>query len=138
MNIAIRYYTKSGNTKKLADAISEIACIPALPVTEKLPSDTDVLFLCNSVYWGGVDSAVKTFLKNPCAKISCLVNVSTAALVESSYAQMKKLAEKEGITISDKEFHCKGAFAALHKGKPDSSDIEAVKAFAKEIIQGAE
>lgn len=29
MNIAIRYYTRSGNTKKVADAISDALALPA-------------------------------------------------------------------------------------------------------------
>ena len=93
----------------------------------------DALFLCNSVYWAGVDGKVKKFLKNPGAKIGRLVNVSTAALIESTYGQMKKLAADAGIPLSEREFHCKGSFKALHKGKPDDADIAAVKRFACEI-----
>lgn len=134
MNIAVRYYSKSGNTQKLANAISEEIGVKALSVEEKLTNDVDILFLCNSVYWGGVDSHVKDFIKNPGAKVSTLINISTAALTESSYPQIKKLATNANIPISTKEFHCKGSFAALHKGKPNLEDIKAVKAFAKDII----
>ena len=69
----------------------------------------------------------------PGAKIGQLVNVSTAALIESTYGQMKKLAAEAGIPLSEREFHCKGSFKALHKGKPDDADIAAAKRFAREI-----
>lgn len=134
MKIAIRYYTQTGNTKKLADAIAAELDIEAKGIDSPLEEDVDVLFLCNSVYWAGVDGKVKKFLKSPGAKIGELVNVSTAALIESTYAQMKKLTADAGIPLSVREFHCKGSFKALHKGKPDDADIAAVKRFARGIV----
>ena len=32
------------------------------------------------------------------------------------------------------EFHCKGSFKVLHKGKPNAEDLKAVSAFAKDVI----
>ena len=134
MKIAIRYYTQTGNTKKLADAIAAELGVEAKPIDARLEEDTDLLFLCSSVYWAGVDGKVKAFLKSPGAKIGQLVNVSTAALIESTYAQMKKLAAEAGIPLSEREFHCKGSFKVLHKGKPDAEDLKAVGAFAKDVV----
>ena len=133
MKIAIRYYTQTGNTKKLADAIAAELGVAARSIDSPLEEDVDVLFLCNSVYWAGVDGKVKKFLKSPGAKIGQLVNVSTAALIEATYGQMKKLAADAGIPLSEREFHCKGSFKMMHKGKPDDADITAVKRFAREI-----
>ena len=133
MKAAVRYYTQTGNTKKLVDAIADELGMEAKSIDSPLEEDVDILFLCNSVYWAGVDGKVKKFLKSPGAKIRQLVNVSTAALIESTYGQMKKLAADAGIPLSDREFHCKGSFKALHKGKPDDADIAAAKRFAREI-----
>ena len=134
MKAAVRYYTQTGNTKKLADAIAAELGVEAKSIEAPLPEDTDILFLCNSVYWAGVDGKVKKFLKSPGAKIGQLVNVSTAALIESTYAQMKKLSAEAGISLSEKEFHCRGSFKALHKGRPNADDIQAVKAFARGVV----
>lgn len=134
MKTAIRYYSKSGNTKKLAEAIASVAGAEALDVSKPLTEDVDILFLCNSVYWAGVDGNVKAFLKKPGAHIGRLVNVSTAALIESTYGQMKKLAAEAGIPLSEQEFHCRGSFQVLHRGKPDAEDLRRVKAFARSVI----
>lgn len=136
MNIAVRYYTKSGNSKKLANAVAEQLGVKALSVEHKLTEDADVLFLCNSVYCAGVDGNVKKFLKAPGAKIGKLVNVSTAAILESTYSQIKKLAANEGINVADAEFHCRGSFTVMHRGKPDAEDIKRVKKFAAKIAKG--
>ena len=55
MKIAIRYYTQTGNTKKLAQAIAEALGVEAKDITCPLEEKTDILFLCNSVYWAGID-----------------------------------------------------------------------------------
>ena len=134
MKAAVRYYTQTGNTKKLADAIAAELGIEAKSIDAPLEEDTDILFLCSSVYWAGVDGKVKKFLKNPGAKIGQLVNVSTAALIESTYWQIKKLSAAAGIPLSEKEFHCKGSFKALHKGRPNAEDLKAVRAFAEGVL----
>ena len=134
MKIEIRYFTKTGNTKKLAEAIAQELNIEAQELSAPLSEKTDILFLCNSVYWAGAVSSVKKFISENKSKIGLLVNVSTAAMIESTYAQIKKIAEKEGVKLSDKEFHCRGKFTALHSGHPDEADIADVKEFARKVI----
>ena len=134
MKAAVRYHTQTGNTKKLADAIAAELGIEAKNIDVPLEEDTDILFLCNSVYRAGVDGKVKKFLKNPGTKIGQLVNVSTAALIESTYGQMTKLSAEAGIPLSEREFHCKGSFKVLHKGRPNAEDLRDVRAFAKDVV----
>ncbi len=135
MNIAVRYYTQTGNTKKLADAIAEELGVAAKPVTEPLEEKAEVLFLCNSVYWAGIDKQVKKFVKDNAGSIGMLVNVSTAALIESTFNQMKKVATENGVTLCDQEFHCRGKFTALHAGHPNAEDLKAVRVFAKKVTE---
>jgi hypothetical protein len=46
----------------------------------------------------------------------------------------KKLSAEAGIPLSEREFHCKGSFKMLHKGRPDAEDLKAVRAFARSIV----
>ena len=55
MKAEIRYFTKTGNTKKLADAIAEELGTQAKDLSASLPEKTDILFLCSSMYWAGAD-----------------------------------------------------------------------------------
>ncbi|XME01612.1 hypothetical protein QYZ88_013000 [Lachnospiraceae bacterium C1.1] len=71
------------------------------------------------------------FLKDNAGKIGDLVNLSTAALIESTYGQMQNLTRDAGIKLSDKEFHCRGSFTALHAGHPDAADMAAACKFVK-------
>lgn len=48
MNVAVRYYSRSGNTKALADAMARAAGVPAISVDApeaKLDEPVDVLFI---------------------------------------------------------------------------------------------
>lgn len=135
MSNAVRYYSRGGNARKLAEAVAAELGVKAETTDSKLAADTDVVFLCNSVYWGGVDASVKAFIASPGAKIGKIVNVSTAALTDSSYPQMKKLCAKAGIPLASEEFHCKGSFKMLHRGKPDAADVQAVREFAKKVAE---
>lgn len=136
MRIEVRYYTKSGNTKKLAEVIAAIAGVSAKTVNEPVDDETDILFLGSSVYGAGVDEEIKKFIGalNP-KKVNRVVNFSTAALLPSTYKQVKSLVEKQGIKMETEEFHCRGSFGLLHKNKPDERDIQEVEKFAKRIME---
>lgn len=134
MNIAIRYYTKTGNTKKLADAIAEVCNVEAKTVDEPLTEDVDILFLGSAVYAAGIDNSIKEFLKNISVNVGCIYSFSSAALLESTFGQVKKEAEANGLKISDDEFHCRGAFKLIHRGRPNDEDLKNAQEFAKRII----
>ncbi|MBD5528660.1 MAG: flavodoxin [Lachnospiraceae bacterium] len=134
MKIGVRYYTRSGNTKKLAEAIAKAVGAEAKTVEEPLREDVDILFLGSSVYAYGVDDSIKKFISNIDVKVGKVVNFSTAALIKSTYKQVGKLLAEKGIVQAEEEFYCKGSFGPMHKGKPDEKDCEAAAAFAKKVI----
>lgn len=138
MKIAIRYYTRGGNTKKLADAISQAVGVEAKTTAEPLTEDVDILFLGSSVYAYGVDNEVKKFISGISVKVGKVVGFSTAALIKSTYKQVAKLLDAKKIPFAEEEFVCKGSFAMMHKGKPDAEDCKAAAAFAKGIVAQGE
>ena len=134
MKVAIRYYTKTGNTKKLAEAIGNAINVEPKTVDEPLSEDVDILFLGSAVYAAGIDNKIKKFLKNINVNIGEIVNFSSAALIKSTYKQVKSEAEKNGLKMSDDEFHCRGAFKLVHRGRPNDDDLKDAGKFAKRII----
>ncbi len=134
MNIAVRYYSRSGNTEKLARAIGEAVGVEAKTVSEPLSEDVDILFLGSAVYAYGVDEAVKEFIEGIDVKVGKVVNFSTAAIIKSTYRQVAKLLKAKGIPFAEEEFACRGSFAALHKGRPDEDDCRAAGKFAADIV----
>lgn len=133
MSFAVRYYTKTGNTKRLADAIAKELGVEALPISEPVTEKVDILFLGNSYYAFNIDPEVRNFVASLSKdKVGKIVNFGSAALLNSTYKKVKAEADKVGIPMDEKEFHCKGEFKGLHKGRPNEDDIKAAVEFVKQ------
>ncbi len=132
MNIEIRYYSKTGHMKKMAEAVSSVVGVEAKSVEEPINNEIDVLLLGSAVYAAGIDGKMKNFISqlDP-AKVKNVICFSSSAILESSYGQVKKLLEARGIQVDSREFHCRGQFTMLHRGHPDAADIENLKTFVK-------
>lgn len=134
MNVAVRYYTKTGNTKRLAEAIAEVLGVEALPISEPVVETVDLLFLGNSYYAFSIDPEVEKFIEtlDP-KKVGKIVNFGSAAMLNSTWKKVKKSADKVDIPLDEREFHCKGEFKRLHKGRPNAEDLKAAAAFAEQF-----
>ena len=138
MKIAVRYYTKTGNTKRLAEAVAGAVGAEALPLNRPVQERADILFLGNSYYAFSIDPEVRTFIRtlDP-AKVGRIVVFGSAAMLNSTYKKVKAEADKAGIPVDEREFHCKGEFKGIHKGRPNAEDLEAAAAFAKSVVSGS-
>ena len=135
MKIAVRYYTKTGNTKRLAEAIGKAVDAEALPISTPVTEPVDILFLGNSYYAFSIDPEVRSFVKSLDKNmVGKIVNFGSAAMLNSTYKKVKAEADRIGIPMDEREFHCKGEFKGVHKGKPDENDLKAAAEFARKII----
>lgn len=134
MNIAVRFYTRSGNTEKLATAIASAAHVESMDITVPLTEKADILFLGCSYYAFDVDESVKKFIVENKDNIGKIVCFGTSAMMKSMKKPIKKVADAVGIIVADEEFHCRGQFGKLHKGRPNEKDLAEVSAFTKNII----
>ena len=135
MKVAVRYYTKTGNTKRLAEAVANAIGVEAQPISTPITEAVDILFLGNSYSAFSIDPEVRNFIKSlDKDKVGKIVNFGSAAMLNSTYKKVKAEADKVGIPMDDREFHCKGEFKGIHKGKPDETDMKAVAEFARKII----
>ena len=133
MTYAVRYYTKTGNTKKLADAVAGELGVEARPLSDPITEPVDILFLGNSYYAFSIDPEVRAFIVSlDKEKVGEIVNFGSAAMLNSTLKKVKAEADKVGIPVDSKEFHCKGEFKGLHKGRPNEDDLKAVAAFARQ------
>ena len=136
MTFAVRYYTKTGNTRKLATAIADALDVQALPISEPVTEPVDILLLGNSYYAFSIDPEVKAFIRSlDKSKVGRIANFGSAAMLNSTFKKVKAEADKVGIPMVDKEFHCRGEFKGIHKGRPNAEDLEAAAAFAKSLAR---
>ena len=136
MKCAVRYYTKTGNTKKLAQAVAGALGVEALPISAPVEEAVDILFLGNSYYAFNIDPEVRDFIRSlDRSKVGKIANFGSAAMLNSTYKKVKAEADKVGIPMAEQEFHCKGEFKGVHKGRPDEEDLKAAAAFAKALAE---
>ena len=136
MKVAVRYYTKTGNTKRLAEAVAAAVGAEALPISVPVTDEVDVLFLGNSYYAFSIDPEVREFIRSlDKNKVGRIVNFGSAAMLNSTYRKVKVEADRVGIRMDEREFHCKGEFKGVHKGRPNEEDLKAAAEFAGRIVK---
>ncbi len=136
MTTAVRYFSKTGSTEKLAIEIAKATGSKANTIDTPVKEKVDILFLGASVYWGGIDSKVKEFIQNLNGELIGAVAVfSTSALAERAYPEIKKLLQAKGITAIKDDFYCRGQFKVMHRNRPDANDLKAVREYAVKITK---
>ena len=136
MNIKVRYYSKSGNTKKIADAIAKQADVSAMSIREPVQGDVDVLFLGTGLYGFDIDPELKEYILTLKPEhIKMVVVFSTAAIAKSAYEKTKKYLQDQGLTVSNAEYHCPGHYSILRKGRPNAEDVKKAEQFARSILK---
>lgn len=136
MKHKVIYYTQSGNTKKIADAIGNALSCPVETVTSATDEGVDLLFLGASVYKFGMDKNVVAFVKtlDP-QKIGKVAIFSTSAGLEIGYAKLSALLEKQGIPVLEDNFYCRAKFLGMSKERPNEEDLANAVAFAQKVCQ---
>ena len=134
MKIAVRYYSKGGNTKKIALAIAKAAGVEAKPITEPLSEDVDILFLGTAPYAFDVDDSVKKYIQNISVHVGKAALFSTAAGLKSIRKYVAKYFDEKNIPLDDNEFSCRGSYLMFHKGRPNADDEQNAAQFARKII----
>lgn len=139
MQISIRYASKGGHTRALAQALASALGIKAelagVPV-----EDADVLFVGSAVYAYGIDPSVKQLILglDP-AKVRRIAVFGNAALAQGRvYAEIKSLAERRGLKVDPDYYSCKGEFGFLHKGHPDQDDLKMIAAWGRTFLDPKE
>ena len=135
MKTQVRYFSQTGNTKKIAEAIAAAADTQAQTIDFPVSEATDLLFLGAAVYWAGVDRRVRDFIDtlDP-KKIGRVAIFSNSALAERAYPSLAKALTEKGIRVEKDNFYCRGQFKLLHRGRPNTADIADAYAFAKRIL----
>ncbi len=134
MKVAVRYYTRSGNTKKLAEAVAKGASCGAEDVFVPLTEKVDILFLGCSYYAFDVDDSVKRFIVENKENIGKIVCFGTSAMMKSMKKPVSKVADSVGVAVADEEFHCRGQFGMLHRDRPNEEDLRDAEAFARRML----
>lgn len=130
MHTAVRYYSRSGNTKAVAEAIAAAAGVSAVSVDSPdaaLTEPVDVLFIGGALYAYGLDRHLKDYLATlDRDKVQKAVIFSTSWISKHSIDLIRKALESAGISVAQDTFYV--------KNHPDSTQLEEAAQFAKRFI----
>jgi flavodoxin len=133
MNISLIYLSKTGHSKKLAEAIAAELQIPAQDIkTNPQIKGADLLFIVGGIYGGKSDPKMIeyiTTLDNTMAKKAALIT-SCCSKVTAQSAVREEL-EKNNIEVLKDEFICQGSFLLFGFHHPNKTDIQNAVSYAK-------
>jgi flavodoxin len=139
MNTRVAYYSVTGNTRKIADAIARSTdCSTVTIGQDQLDGEQiDLLFLGAAVYAThdhGVHAAVRKFIGGlEPATIKKVALFSTGFIQSEAIPMMRRLLVARGIKVAEESYFCLGRFALFNMGHPNAKEIEAAAAFAKKL-----
>ncbi len=130
MAAAVRYISRSGNTKKIATAMADAAGVQAISADcadAALTEKVDVLFIGGALYAYGIDDKLKNYINTLSAdKVGKAVVFSTSWLSKHALDLIKKALSDKGISVASETFYC--------KSKAVDSEISSAKSFARKFL----
>ena len=136
MQAAVTYYSKTGHSKKIAQAISDELGIAISEIMDGVPA-ADLLFVVGGIYAGKSDPLMLEALAGAEPE-----RVGRAALITScmnpkvTQSMVRETLEARGIPVLKEEFVCTGGFLIFARKRPNSEDIGNAVAFARRILTG--
>ncbi len=130
MNIAVRYYSKSGNTKAVADAVAQAVGTKAVSVDAAqadIKEPVDLLFIGGALYAYGLDKHMKEYLKTlKKQNVKKAVVFSTSWLSKHSVDLIKNGLREAEIPVEEEFFYV--------KNKPSDEQKKQAADFARKFI----
>ena len=131
MKVQVRYYSRSGNTKVLADAIAKGANVKAVSIDDDnalIDEETDILFIGGALYAYGLDNKIKKYISELDANnIKNAIVFSTSWISKHSVDLLKKELAKKNIDVSEEYIY--------YKNKPNSNELKEAEETTKKILE---
>lgn len=131
MKRAVRYYSRTGNTKLVAETIAKAAGTDAVSVDSPqagIDEPVDLLFIGGALYLYGIDDHLKEYLKSlKKEKVKKAVIFSTTWISKHSIALIKAGLKEQGIPVAVETLH--------FRGKPDAKQLKEAERFAEKFLK---
>lgn len=129
MTVAVRYFSRSGNTKAVAEALAESLGVEAVSVDAPgaaLVEPVDVLLVGGALYAYGIDKNLRSWLDalDP-ALVGRAAVFSSAWLSRHAIDLIRERLVDKGIEVADE--------ALFVRGKPGEQDLADARDFARRL-----
>ena len=132
MKTAVRYYSRTGNTKVIAEAIAPVAGCQAESIEVPLEGVTDILFLGGALYWGKIPRTIKEYIKSLSPQqVKYVAVFTTAGILESASEIYKVFLRYHDLKVMKDTYFCNG------KRVYDGKIKEETMLFAEKVMDQA-
>lgn len=133
---AIVYATKTGHSKKLAEAIAKELHITAQNIKSTPKIDgTEILFIVGGIYGGQSLPELLSYLeslnKDVVKKVALVTSCTSKTTKQNA---VRELLSKKGIQVIEDEYVCRGNFLILGLGHPNKYEIEGAVSYARKLV----
>lgn len=138
MKIRIMYHSRSGNTKKVAEAIAQAVGQVAEAVPPAYPADNvKLMFLGSGVYANKPDKKMIEYIGTlRAAQIKNVALFGTIGSHDTAITYMRDMLKAQGINVLEETFTCPGKYFIFFKRKhPTADELKAAQEFAKRAVE---
>jgi flavodoxin I len=133
MDYQVIYFSRKGNTKKIADAIASELSAKAEDVKDAKLKDNCFVFLGSGCYGGKPAKVMIKFIEDNTFTSKNVALFGTSGAGEGAeLIEMENILNNKDACIKGK-FFCKGKFLFANRGRPNNEDLENAKKFANNI-----
>ena len=139
--VAVRYQSRNGNTKAVAEAIAKTVGVAAEPIETPIPEPVDLLFIGGGVYMWDIDKSLISYLENLSPETVKSVAAFTTAGGMDKTGRIADIVKSKGIPMHEETLPVKVLLrnhAALGgKGFITLSDkhLQAIEGFTKRMME---
>lgn len=132
----VLYYSKGGNTKKLADVIAGELGVKAGDIgSSSLSLGAKVIFLGSGVYAAKPGEDMARFIETHNFSGRKVIIFSTSWRTgEKAFDGMADALKRKG-AIVQRGYHCKGKAGFFNLGHPNREDLDGARKFARDMVK---
>ena len=140
MKIAVRYQSRGGNTKAVAEAIAKVAGVQAESINNPITEPVDLLFVGGGVYAWDIDKALKAYLESLSPETVKSVATFTTAGGMNKTGTIASIVKAHGISVREESLPVKVMLRnhAMLGGKGNfalsDKEIQAVESFVRQVV----
>jgi len=135
MKFQVIYFSKTGNTKKIAEAIASELGVKAEDVNNAKLNQDGLIFLGSGKYGNQPGKIMMEFIEDNNFKSRNVALFGTSGSGKGLEVQeMEKALNAKEACIQGK-FFCRGKFMLFNRGRPNDEDLDEAKKFTKNMIK---
>lgn len=135
MGKEIVYASKTGHSKKIAEAIAKELNLKVQDISQKPKlENVDLLYIVGGIYGGKSQPELLNYLDtldNTMVKKAVLMTSSASG--KTGQEDVREVLTKKGIEVAKEEFVCPGSFLIVKMKHPNQEDIREAVEFAKKL-----